>query len=72
MVLEYFSLNGYGYFVWPSFMFTFVMCFILYTKTIKEFQKQEKIFLSEFKQIEVKQVKDFKSKEIRKEVLSRA
>ena len=46
------------------------MCFILYIKTIKEFQKQEKIFLNEFKQIEVKEVKDFKSKEIRKEVLS--
>ena len=72
MVLEYFSLNGYGYFVWPAFLFTFVMCFILYIKTIKEFQKQEKIFLNEFKQIEVKKVKDFKSKEIRKEVLSRA
>jgi len=51
MNLELLILGGYGQFVWPAFIFTFVSCFSLYVKTKKEFQKLEKIFLKEFKQI---------------------
>ena len=36
MVLELLILGGYGQFVWPSFVFTFVSCLILYVKTKKE------------------------------------
>ena len=36
MVLEYFILGGYGLFVWPAFIFTFISCFYLYLKSIKE------------------------------------
>ena len=50
MNLEFLILGGYGQFVWPAFIFTFVSCFSLYVKTKKEFQKQEKIFLKKFKQ----------------------
>ena len=53
MNLEFLILGGYGQFVWPAFIFTFVSCFTLYLKTKKEFQKQEEMFLSEFKQTEV-------------------
>lgn len=42
MNLEILILGGYGQFVWPAFIFTFVSCFSLYVKTKKEFQKQEK------------------------------
>ena len=49
MNLEFLTLGGYGQFVWPAFIFTFVSCFALYVKTKKEFKKQEKMFLSEFK-----------------------
>ena len=52
MNLELLILGGYGQFVWPAFIFTFVSCFSLYVKTKKEFQKQEKIFLKEFKQMQ--------------------
>ena len=45
MNLELLILGGYGQFVWPAFIFTFVSCFILFVKTRKEFQKQEEIFL---------------------------
>ena len=48
MNLELFILGGYGYFVWPAFIFTFLSCFVLYLKTNKEFKKQEKMFLSKF------------------------
>ena len=50
MNLELLILDGYGQFVWPSFIFTFVSCFVLYIKTKKEFKEIEKIFLNEFKQ----------------------
>ena len=52
MNLELLILGGYGQFVWPAFIFTFVSCFALYAKTKKEFRKQEKMFLKEFKQMQ--------------------
>ena len=63
MNLDLFNLNGYGQFVWPAFIFTFVSCFSLYVKTKKEFQKQEKIFLKEFKQMQTEKIETAKEKE---------
>ena len=64
MNLEFLILGGYGQFVWPAFIFTFVSCFSLYIKTKKEFQKQEKIFLKEFKQIQTEKIETTKEKEV--------
>jgi len=63
MNLEFLILGGYGRFVWPAFIFTFVSCFTLYVKTQKEFQKQEKMFLKEFKQMQTDKIKTGKKKE---------
>ena len=63
MNLELLILGGYGQFVWPAFIFTFVSCFVLYVKTKKEFQKQEKMFLKEFKQIQTEKIETTKEKE---------
>ena len=63
MNLEILILGGYGQFVWPAFIFTFVSCFSLYIKTKKEFQKQEKIFLKEFKQMQTEKIETAKEKE---------
>ena len=63
MNLEVLILDGYGQFVWPAFIFTFVSCFSLYVKTKKEFQKQEKIFLKEFKQMQTEKIETVKEKE---------
>ena len=63
MNLELFILGGYGHFVWPAFMFTLVSCFVLYLKTNKTFQKEEKIFLKEFKQIQEVRIKTAKKQE---------
>ena len=41
MNFELFTLQGYGHFVWPAFIFTFLCFFILYLKTKKELNKQE-------------------------------
>ena len=63
MNLELLILGGYGQFVWPAFIFTFVSCFSLYIKTKKEFQKQEKIFLKEFKHMQTEKIETVKEKE---------
>ena len=63
MNLELLILGEYGQFVWPAFIFTFVSCFSLYVKTKKEFQKQEKIFLKEFKQMQTEKIETVKEKE---------
>ena len=63
MNLELLILGGYGQFVWPAFIFTFVSCFSLYIKTKKEFQKQERKFLKEFKQMLTEKIETDKEKE---------
>ena len=70
MNTELFILNGYGQFVWPAFIFTFVSCFSLYLKTKKEFQKQEKIYLKEFEQSQTIKIETDKRKETKKQALS--
>ena len=70
MVLELLILGGYGQFVWPSFVFTFVSCLILYVKTKKELRKQEKMFLDEYQEVHIPRIKTVEGKEITKEALS--
>ena len=70
MNLQLIILDGYGYFVWPSFIFTFLSCFILFKKTKEELQKQEKFFLAETKNLSLIKVKAAKSKHKTSEVLS--
>ena len=70
MNIEFLVLGGYGNFVWPAFIFTFVSCFLLYIKTKKELKRQEKMFLIEFKQIPIAKIEVAKQKELLKKVLS--
>tara|TARA_B100000315_G_C14003819_1_gene331390 strand:+ start:204 stop:422 length:219 start_codon:yes stop_codon:yes gene_type:complete len=68
--MEIVNLGGYGQFVWPAFIFTFVSCSYLYFKTRAELKKQEKIFLNEFNQLRTEKIKTTKRNETIKEVLS--
>ena len=70
MNMELLILDGYGQFVWPAFIFTFVSCFLLYIKTKKELKRQEKMFSIEFKKIPIAKIEVSKQKELLKEVLS--
>jgi len=70
MIQDLFILNGYGQFVWPAFMFTFLSCYILYIKTLKEFKKQEKLYLREFKQIKIVKIENNNGKKVPQEALS--
>ena len=51
MNLEFLFLDGYGQFVWPAFVFTFLSLFYLFLKTSKELKKQEELFLKDYKQL---------------------
>ena len=62
-------LGGYGQFVWPAFIFTFLSCFFLYVKTKRELQEQEKIYMNEFKKLRTLEIKTVEAKK-EKEVLS--
>ena len=64
MYLEFLILGGYGQFVWSAYIFTFVSCFTLYVKIKREFQKQEKMFLKEFNQIQNGKMETTKKKEV--------
>ena len=70
MNIEFLVLGGYGNFVWPAFIFTFVTCFLLYLKTKKELKKQEKKFLIEFKQIPVSEIEITEQEELSEKILS--
>ena len=70
MNLNFLFLGGYGEFVWPAFIFTFVCCFYLYLKTRTELKKLEKMYLIEFKQLPVEKIEVAKHKGVSKEVLS--
>ena len=70
MNLELLILGGYGQFVWPAFIFTFLSCFFLFLKTKKEFQKQEKMYINEFRQLQIAKIETVKDKETTREILS--
>jgi len=69
MLVEFLTMNGYGQFVWPAFIFTFVSCLYLYLKIRIEFKQQEKIYLLKFKKAEVIKIQFDKRKKSREEAL---
>tara|TARA_B100001123_G_C14421267_1_gene674788 strand:- start:120 stop:344 length:225 start_codon:yes stop_codon:yes gene_type:complete len=70
MNLEIFILNGYGQYVWPAFLFSFLLCTYLYFKTKKELKEQEKIFLREFNQFQTVKIERVKTRKVSKEAFS--
>ena len=70
MFVEHLLMNGYGQFVWPAFIFSFAVCFYLYSKPRSEFKQQEKIFLLEFKKDQRKKIKFIKGEKPTEEILS--
>jgi len=72
MNFELLAFNGYGLFIWPAFIFTFLACLILFIKTKKQLTKQEEKFLKEYKYVYSAKIKLSKRKEVIKEALSKS
>ena len=70
MNLEFFILGGYGQFVWPAFVFSFVSCAFLFMKVKKELQKQEKIYLNKYGKFNTIKTQTTKKNKTSKEILS--
>ncbi len=57
MINNLILMNGYGVYVWSSFLLTFIVCVIVYYKTRKTLKKYEKEFAKEIEELSVKQKK---------------
>jgi len=65
MDLNFLSFNGYGIFVWPAFIFTFLSCAVLLIKTKQELKKYEQLFSKELKEAEAEaEIKIIKDKKV--------
>ena len=57
MINSLIFMNGYGIFVWSSFIITFLVCAIVYYKTSKTLKKYEKEFAKEIENLSAEQKK---------------
>ena len=62
-------MNGYGIYVWSSFLFTFLVCLFLFLKTKKSLIKLEKDFIKETQSLSYEQLEDLKKKKVAREFL---
>ncbi len=69
MNLNVFLMNGYGIYVWLSFLLTFSVCLFLFLKTRKTLKKLEKDFIKETQNLSHQQFEDLKKQRIIKEIL---
>ena len=51
MTQNFIFMNGYGLFVWLSFVTTFLACALVYYKTYKTLKKYEKSFAKELNKL---------------------
>jgi heme exporter protein CcmD len=57
MISNFILMNGYGFFVWSSFALTFLVCVVVYYRTLKTLKKYEKEFAKEIEELSVEQKK---------------
>ena len=57
MIDNLFLMNGYGVFVWSSFVLTFIVCAVVYYRTRKTLKKYEKEFAKEIEELSVEKKK---------------
>ena len=69
MNLDIFLMNGYGIYVWSSFLFTFLVCLFLFLRTKKTLKKLEKDFIKEAQSLSDEQLVDLKRQKVAKEIL---
>ena len=57
MINNLILMNGYGIFVWSSFLLTFLVCAIVYFRTLKTLKKYEKEFAKEIEELSIERKK---------------
>ena len=57
MIENLMIMGGYGIYVWSSFLITFLVCGIVYYKTLRTLKKYEKQFSREIERLSVEQKK---------------
>ena len=71
MINNFINMNGYGIFVWSSFIITFLVCGIFYYKTRKTLKKYEKEFAKEIEELSAQQQKAvLKNSKVASKILS--
>ena len=70
MNLNFITMDGYGLYVWSSFIFTILICLYFFIKTRKTLKKLEKDFKIEAQNLNEKQAKVFYKSKIRRENLT--
>ena len=70
MITETLEMNGYGLYVWSSFLFTFVSFTTLYVITKIQYTKERKKFMSKYGALDSKKAEVARSQTINKEILS--
>ena len=57
MIQNLLLMNGYGLFVWTSFVITILACAFVYYKTYKTLKKYEREFVKEINELSAEQKK---------------
>ena len=70
MNLNIFFMDGYGLYVWSAFVFTFLVCFVLFFKTKKSLNKLENDYKEEVKKLSAEQTDTLKTRKIPREILT--
>ena len=70
MINEIISMNGYGTYVWSSFLFTLISFTALYFVTKLQLLKEQKRFSSKFGSLNVEKARAARSQSINRVILS--
>ena len=71
MINEIFLMNGYGIFVWSSFVFTLLSFVSLYVFTKVQYMKEKNKFIAKFGKLNSERATFAKSQSINKAILSK-
>ena len=71
MINEIFFMNGYGIFVWSSFVFTLLSFVSLYVFTKVQYMREKNKFIAKFGTLNSERATFAKSQSINKEILSK-
>ena len=70
MNINFITMDGYGLYVWSSFIFTIVVCLYVFIRTRQTLKKLEKDFKVEVENLSEEKSRDFNKSKIRREILT--